>query len=135
MSLLDVDSFECAYYSCLESFLVCTSGEHLYIDGKTMRGGKELSFDSACHTISAYASLGLASVAQVYTNGKDSELSGIKSLLSALALRGGYTHQSDVNVWSVGLGAQLGQWRVDAGYDLHSQSAFNYLRLGVGLTL
>ncbi len=56
-------------------------------------------------------------------------------LLSALALRGGYTHQSDVSVWSVGLGAQLGQWRVDAGYDLHSQSAFNYLRLGVGLAL
>ncbi len=52
-----------------------------------------------------------------------------------LALRGGYTHQSDVEVWSLGLGARLGQCQLDAGYDLHSVRAFSYLRLGLSLAL
>lgn len=52
-----------------------------------------------------------------------------------MAVRGGYIRQSDVDVWSLGLGARLGKCRIDASYDLHSVSDFNYLRLGFGVAL
>lgn len=52
-----------------------------------------------------------------------------------LALRGGYARQSDVDVWSLGLGARLGKCQLDASYGIHSVSDFNYLRLGIGVAL
>lgn len=70
--------------------------------------------------------------------GERSQLIGLGAqyqVLPCLSLRGGYTHHGDIDVWSLGLGADLGQWRIDAGYDLHNLSAFNYLRLGVGFVL
>lgn len=112
MSLLDVNSFERAYCSWLEGFLACTSGEHLCIDGKTIREVKKLSFDSACHTISAYAPRDLASVAQVYINGKDSELSGIKLLLEKLDLR-----ESIVSMDALATQVELVQDLIDRGAD------------------
>lgn len=113
ISLLDVDSFENAYCSWLEEFLVCISGEHLCIDGKTMGGGvKKLSFDSACHTISAYSPRALAIVAQVYINGKESEIGGVKLLLEKLNLE-----ESIVSIDAIGTQVELAQDIIDRGGD------------------
>lgn len=86
MSLLCPESFEEAYRTCLEEFISKTSGKHICIDGKTMRGVKKLSFDTQSHVVSSYSPSDLSALAQVYINRKDNEIIAIKKLLTYLDL-------------------------------------------------
>lgn len=90
MSLLSPEAFELAYRSCLEKFISVSSGKHICIDGKTMRGVKKLSFDAEAHTVSAYSPGDLSALAQVYINRKDNEITAIKQLLNCLDLQDNY---------------------------------------------
>lgn len=80
ISLLSPEQFEASYRSWLESFFIQTTGKHICIDGKTMRGVKKLSFDTASHVVSAYSPKDLSAVAQVYIDRKTNEYQLLNSL-------------------------------------------------------
>lgn len=63
ISLLDVEAFEGAYKRWIEGFISVTSGKHICIDGKTMRGVKKLSFDTQSHVVSAFSPQDMCSLA------------------------------------------------------------------------
>lgn len=51
-----------------------------------MRGVKKLSLEHSAHALSAYNLKEMASVAQVYLDGKSNEINGIRLLLAQLDL-------------------------------------------------
>lgn len=88
IGLLEPAVFEEAYCLWLESFVQLTTGSHICIDGKSMRGVRKLSFDAQSHTVSAYSPKELVSIAQVYIDKKDSEINAIEVLIDKLDLEG-----------------------------------------------
>lgn len=66
ISLLEVESFEGAYKRWIETFISATSGKHICIDGKTMRGVKKLSFDTQSHVVSTFSPQDMCSLAKLY---------------------------------------------------------------------
>ena len=66
ISLLDVEAFEGAYKRWIEGFISATSGKHICMDGKTMRGVKKLSFDTQSHVVSAFFPHDMCSLAGLY---------------------------------------------------------------------
>ena len=88
ISLLDVEAFEGAYKRWIEGFISATSGKHICIDGKTMRGVKKLSFDTQSHVVSAFSPQDMCSLAQLYIDRKTNEIPAIHQLLDLLDLNG-----------------------------------------------
>ena len=64
------------------------TGQHICIDGKTMRGVKKLSPDAEAHSVTAYIAGLRASFNQVYISQKSNEINAIKKLLDLIDLEG-----------------------------------------------
>ena len=60
-------------------------GEHICIDGKTMRGAKKMEPDADCHTMTAYLSRIHASLDQVFIPKKSNEVKNF-NIMSKIAL-------------------------------------------------
>lgn len=88
ISLLNVAAFEEAYKCWIEAFISTTSGKHICIDGKTMRGVKKPSFEAHSHVVSAFSPEDMCSLAQVYIDAKSNEIPAIHKLLQILDLNG-----------------------------------------------
>jgi len=75
------------YKAFLEEIFEITTGKHICLDGKTMRGVKKLDFDADSHCVTAFDRKLQASLAQVYISTKSNEINAIKEILKALDLR------------------------------------------------
>lgn len=87
ISLLDPKQIELVYKAFLEESFEITTGKHICLDGKTMRGVKKLDFDADSHCVTAFDPKQQASLAQVYISTKSNEINAIKEILKALDLR------------------------------------------------
>lgn len=86
-ALLDPVKFGGAFTDWLSSVFE-TTGQHICIDGKTMRGVKKLDPDAEAHTVTAYISGLRASFSQVNISRKSNEINAIRQLLDLLDLKG-----------------------------------------------
>lgn len=86
-ALLNPERFSEAFTNWLSSLFKMT-GQHICIDGKTMRGVKRLSPDAEAHSVTAYISGLRASFNQVYISQKSNEINAIKNLLDLIDLEG-----------------------------------------------
>ena len=64
------------------------TGQHICIDGKTMRGVKKLNPDTEAHSVTAYIAGLRASFNQVYLSQKANEITAIKKLLDLTDMQG-----------------------------------------------
>jgi len=87
ISILDPKQIEQVYKAFLEESFEITTGKHICLDGKTMRGVKKLDFDADSHCVTAFDPQQQASLAQVYISTKSNEINAIKEILKALDLR------------------------------------------------
>lgn len=86
-ALLNPERFSEAFTAWLSSIFEMT-GQHICIDGKTMRGVKKLSPDAEAHSVTAYIAGLRASFNQVYISQKSNEINAIKKLLDLIDLEG-----------------------------------------------
>ena len=63
-------------------------GQHIAIDGKTMRGVKKLDLEAECHSVSAYIEGLRVTLDQVFISKKTNEISAIKKLLDLIDIEG-----------------------------------------------
>ena len=112
ISLLNVAAFEEAYKCWIEAFISATSGKHICIDGKTMRGVKKLSFEAHSHVVSAFSPEDMCSLAQVYIDGKSNEIPAIHKLLQTLDLNGAI-----VSIDAIGTQTDVAEQIIDNGGD------------------
>ena len=80
-----------AFQGAFKSWLTAvfeTMGQHIAIDGKTMRGVKRLELDADCHTVSAYIQGLRATLDQVFISNKSNEINAIKDLLELIDIEG-----------------------------------------------
>ncbi len=109
---MDVDAFEGAYKRWIEGFISATSGKHICIDGKTMRGVKKLSFDTQSHVVSAFSPQDMCSLAQLYIDRKTNEIPAIHQLLHLLDLNGAV-----VSIDAIGPQTAIAEQIIDKGGD------------------
>lgn len=86
-ALLNPEHFSVAFTAWLSSVFSMT-GQHICIDGKTMRGIKKLNPDMEAHSVTAYIAGIRASFNQVYISQKSNEINAIKELLDLIDLKG-----------------------------------------------
>lgn len=85
-------------------------GQHISIDGKTMRGVKNLELDSECHTVSAYIKGLRVTLDQVFISKKSNEINAIKELLDLIDING-----SVVTIDAIGTQYSIAQKIVEKG--------------------
>lgn len=80
---LDPTRFQVAFKKWLTG-VFSLLGQHISIDGKTMRGVKNLELNSECHTVSAYIKGLRVTLDQVFISDKSNEINAIKELLDLI---------------------------------------------------
>ena len=84
---LDPKAFQEAFKSWLLTVYEIL-GEHICIDGKTIRGVRKLDPDSDSHTVTAYIAGIRASLNQVFISKKSNEINAVKELLDVIDVEG-----------------------------------------------
>lgn len=83
---LDPDAFKGAFKQWVTG-LFNIKGEHIAIDGKTMRGVKKLNPEAEYHAVTAYLTGLRASLEEVFVSNKSNEINAIKSLLQLIDIK------------------------------------------------
>lgn len=112
ISLLDPKQVEKVYTAFLKESFEITTGRHICLDGKTMRGVKKLDFDADSHCVTAFDPKQQASLAQVYISTKSNEINAIKELLAAIDLQ-----DSIVTIDAIGTQTEIAKSVVEKGGD------------------
>lgn len=86
-SRINPNMFQEAFKSWLSGVFEL-QGQHIAIDGKTMRGVKKLELESECHTVSAYIRGLRVTLDQVFISNKSNEINAIKELLDLIDIEG-----------------------------------------------
>lgn len=86
MGRIKPPAFEEAFLAWVQAGLPSLAGEHVALDGKTLRGSRENG--SAVHLMSAFATRARWVLAQQAVGEKSNEITAIPSLLEALELEG-----------------------------------------------
>ena len=103
------------FHNAFKSWLLevySSVGEHICIDGKTMRGVKKMEPDADCHTVTAYLSRIHASLDQVFISKKSNEVNAIKELLSLIDIEG-----ATVTIDAMGTQRKIAEQIVSQGGD------------------
>lgn len=108
--LLDAKVFEAGFRTWIGGLAGAVAGV-IAIDGKTACGSKD-GYNTALHTISAYATASGLCLAQEHTRGKGNEIPAIKALLDTLALKG-----CIVTLDAIGCQTEIAQKILDRGGD------------------
>jgi len=88
-SKLSPDEFEACFLSWASGLRTIFEGEHIVIDGKTVRRSCDKSKgNAAIHVVSAWASLNSIVLGQLKTDEKSNEITAIPELLKVLNLKG-----------------------------------------------
>lgn len=87
-SALDPEEFESCFLNWIKSINKATKGEVIGIDGKTIRGSKNLGFKTATHIVSAWADKNELVLGQIKVDEKSNEITAIPKLLDSLLLEG-----------------------------------------------
>ena len=85
-SVLNPETFRKTFSDWLEATFELL-GQHICIDGKTMRGIKKLDPDSDSHVVSAYLPSIKATLNEVFISKKSNEINAIKELLTSLDIK------------------------------------------------
>ena len=83
---IDPEAFQYAFLQWVQAALPSLSGEHICLDGKTLRGSRV--GDKAVHLLSAYAAKARWVLAQQAVDEKSNEITAIPDLLSMLDITG-----------------------------------------------
>lgn len=86
MGRIKPELFAKAFLTWVQSGLPSLAGEHVALDGKTLRGSRE--HGEAVHLMSAFAAQARCVLAQQAVSEKSNEITAIPSLLDALELKG-----------------------------------------------
>ena len=111
---LNPDAFEKAFEAWIGSFGVTLSGQHVCIDGKTLRQSFEHAWDkgSMAHMVSAFITADGKVVSQVQCSGKGKELEAIKHLLTLMD-----AHNAVVTIDALGCQEEIAAQITRAGGD------------------
>lgn len=112
VSLIDPKEIEKSYLSFLTECFEITTGRHICIDGKSMRGVKKLAFDARSHCVTAFDPKQYASLAQVYISGKSNEINALKDILNVLDLK-----DAVITIDAIGTQVEIAQKIIDKGGD------------------
>lgn len=85
-SRLNFKQFSLAFVEWVEASLPTLNGQHIAIDGKTLRGSRDS--EGADHVVGAFASAGRWALAQEAVREKSNEIDAIPRLLSLLEIKG-----------------------------------------------
>ena len=89
LSKLSPNEFEACFMTWANSFRLFFSGEHIAIDGKTLRGSADKkNGKSPLHLVSAWATETALVIGQIKTEEKSNEITAIPELLNFLDLKG-----------------------------------------------
>lgn len=111
---LDPDAFERCFQTWMSAMVQLSGGKLVSIDGKSLRRSFEHGWDKSgmSHMVSAFVQANCMVFAQVKTDGKGHELSGIEQLLAVLDL-----HGAVVSIDALGCNKAVAQKVRDAGGD------------------
>jgi predicted transposase YbfD/YdcC len=111
---LDPDAFERCFQAWMSAMVKLSGGKLVAIDGKSIRHAFEHGWDKSSmpHIVSAYVQANHMVFAQVQTDGKGHELSGIEKLLAMLDLNGAV-----VTIDAIACNKTIAQEILDAGGD------------------
>jgi predicted transposase YbfD/YdcC len=111
---LDPDAFEQCFQAWMSAMVKLGGGKLVAIDGKGLRHSFEHGWDKSgmSHMVSAFVEANRMVFAQVQTDGKGHELSGIEKLLKMLDLNGAV-----VTIDAIGCNKTVAQQILDAGGD------------------
>jgi predicted transposase YbfD/YdcC len=111
---LDPDAFEQCFQAWMSAMVKLSGGKLVAIDGKSLRHSFEHGWDKSgmSHMVSAFVEANRMVFAQVQTDGKGHELSGIEKLLKMLDLNGAV-----VTIDAIGCNKTVAQQILDAGGD------------------
>jgi len=114
ISRLDPEAFERSFMNWMAAVVHQSRGRLLAIDGKSIRRSFERGWDKSgmAHLVSAFATHNGQTLAQLKTEGKGGELSGIKQLLGLIDLR-----DATVTIDAIGCQKAIAQQITDAGGD------------------
>lgn len=112
VSLIAPKEIEASYLSFLTECFEITTGRHICIDGKSMRGVKKLDFDAQSHCVTAFDPEHYASLAQVYISGKSNEINALKDILKVLDLK-----DAVVTIDAIGTQVEIARKIIDKGGD------------------
>ena len=87
MQSLDPVAFQKAFADWV-SAIVSLKGQHISLDGKTMRGVKKLDPDAEAHTVTAYLPALRLSLDQVFISKKSNEINAVRELLDLIDSEG-----------------------------------------------
>jgi predicted transposase YbfD/YdcC len=109
---LNPDALERCFGMWMNSMVQLSAGKLVAIDGKSLRRSFEHSWDKAgmSHMVSAFVEANRMVLAQVQTEGKGKELSGIEHLLELLDLNGAV-----VSIDALGCQKEMARKILDAG--------------------
>jgi predicted transposase YbfD/YdcC len=109
---LDPDAFERCFQAWMSAMVELSGGKLVAIDGKSLRRSFEHGWDKSgmAHMVSAFVQANRMVFAQVKTDGKGHELSGIEQLLAMLDLNGAV-----VSIDALGCNKTIAQKILDAG--------------------
>lgn len=109
---LDPDAFECCFQAWMGAVVQLSGGKLVAVDGKSLRHSFEHGWDKSgmAHMVSAFVEANRMVFAQVKTDGKGQELSGIEKLLGMLDLNGAV-----VTIDALGCNKTIAQGILDAG--------------------
>lgn len=89
ISRIQPEQFQNAFVRWMQAISMCTHGELIAIDGKTLRSSYDRdSRQSTIHMVSAFAARNRLVLGQVKTQGKSNEITAIPELLALLDIKG-----------------------------------------------
>lgn len=110
MSRLDPKEFGRCFARWIEAELPSLAGEHIAIDGKTLRGSTD--GESAVHMMSAFASTARIILAPQACDGKSNEIKAIPEMLDFLDI-----HGATVTIDAMGCQREIAQKIIEGGGD------------------
>ena len=111
-SLLEPDKFESIFMEWVSTISKRIKGEVINIDGKTIRGAKNLGKKSPIHMVSAWANSNNLVLGQIKVNEKSNEITAIPELLKILLVE-----NCIITIDAMGCQTQIAQKIIDQNAD------------------
>lgn len=111
-SLLEPDKFESIFMEWVSTISTRVKGEVINIDGKTIRGAKNLDKKSPIHMVSAWANSNNLVLGQIKVNEKSNEITAIPELLEVLLVE-----NCIITIDAMGCQVQIAQKIIDQKAD------------------